>query len=438
MGFESALRPPIEPVRWAEVFETLEADAFAELARLAGDLSSAPIALVTLIDENRHWFTSVVGTPLAVGSWEETFCSHAVRQTAVFVVPDARCDPRFSDNSLVRLPPCIRFYAGAPLLAGGEVVGTLCVMDVKPRTLPLDTVTSLRALARQVVTGLELRRHARELTRFNTALTAEAEERRKTEVRLRDSERALRASEKALQQHDAERREFVANISHDLRTPLTALQGYIDTVLMKRETLDTATQREYLEQASAQARRLGCLVTDLFELAQLDDRYAAIRAERFDLADLLSDVIQSFQLTATGKGIALRATVPRRPTHVVGEVRLIERVLDNLLDNAIRFTPIGGHVTVTCLRAGRRLSVRVEDTGPGLAPSDRDQMFDRFFCGRQPAAGAPPTTGLGLSIARRIVELHGGTMTAGRSDVGGARVSFSLECADGAVVSPAT
>lgn len=268
-------------MRWGDVFESIERDAFEELALLASEVSRAPIALVTLVDDDRHWFISVTGTHLTAGPWEQTFCAHAAKQRAVFVVPDARRDPRFATNPLVQAAPYIRFYAGAPLLADNTVVvGTLCVMDVAPREFPAESAASLRALARQVVTQLELRRQTRQLVRLNEALASEGLERESTEARLRDSEHALRTSQEALQRIDAERRELVANISHDLRTPLTALQGYLDTVLMKTDALDTAGQRQYLQQASTQSRRLARLIADLSELAPLDDRQVQVKRSR--------------------------------------------------------------------------------------------------------------------------------------------------------------
>jgi len=410
--------PSTPAVRWTEVFAAIEPDAFAELAILAGQVSRAPIALVTLLDENRHWFTSVIGAQLTEGPWEQTFCAHAVRQTAIFMVPDATLDHRFSGSPLVRASPHVRFYAGAPLLADGRVLGTLCVMDVKPRQLPADSAANLRALARQVVTQLQLRRQTRELAR-------EVSERQLTEGRLRASEAALQAFTERLERASDDRRELVANISHDLRTPLTALQAYLDTLLLKGHQLDAGARRQYLGQAAAISRRLARLVADLFELAQLDCHRVQLKLEPLELADLTRDVVQSFALGARAKRIALSARDGDRPAMVAGDVRLIERVLENLLDNAIRFTPDQGKISVTCEQSGDNVVVRVVDTGPGIAAADAVHIFDRFYRGRQPVHGSS-TAGLGLSIARRVIELHHGVITATRAAGGGAEFAFSL------------
>jgi len=417
-------------VRWTEIFATIESDAFQELALLAGEVSRSPIAMVTLVDENQRWFTSSTGAQLTAGPWEQTFCSHAVQQVDLFVVRDATLDPRFAQSLLVHAPPYIRFYAGAPLLTGGRVVGTLCVMDTAARDLPSQSATGLRALARQVVTQLELRRQSLELKRLNEALAHEVVERQRTEAHLRDVARALRESQHALQEIDTERRELIANVSHDLRTPLTALQGFLDTVLMKGEALDALTQRQYLEQASAKVRRLARLVSDLFELAELDAGHIAMKPERFELAELAHDVVQAFTLGARAKRVTLRVRAEGRPVTLVGDLRLLERVLENLLHNAIRFTPEGGEVILTCSRSNDRAEVRVTDTGPGIAPADRAHLFNRFYSGRQPSDHVSATTGLGLAIARRVVELHGGTLTAAEPSEGGAEFIASLPASD--------
>lgn len=330
--------------------------------------------------------------------------------------------------------PHIRSYAGAPLVAGEGVLGTLCVMDVQPRKLPRESAASLRALARQVVMQLELRRQTRQLSRLNGVLAAEVLERQRTEERLRESENALRESQEGLQRNDAERRELVANISHDLRTPMTALQTYLDTVLLKGHTLDAGVHRQYLERAATLSRRLARLMSDLFELVQLDGNQVDLKRERFELAELTRDVVQSFALGAKSKRITLSVQAEGRPTIAEGDVRLIERALENLLDNALRFTPEGGTVSVTCERSGDWV-VRVKDTGPGIAAADQERIFDRFYRGRQPVDGASTTTGLGLSIARRIVELHHGEITAAQGIDGGAELIFSFAaCHPGHVV----
>jgi GAF domain-containing protein len=134
---------------------------FDELAKLAAFVCQVPIALVVLLDRNRQWFKAKHGLSVCETPRDQAFCAHAIRQTEIMVVHDARCDPRFSDNPLVTGDPFIRFYAGAPLITPtGDAIGTLCVIDRVPRTLTSDQLLHLRALAHQVSALFEARKAA--------------------------------------------------------------------------------------------------------------------------------------------------------------------------------------------------------------------------------------------------------------------------------------
>src|SRR5262245_10218440 len=147
-----------------EILDTVPEEVFDDLTELAARICEAPIALITLVDENRQWFKSKVGVTINETSRDISFCGHAIEQSDLFIVPDATLDKRFTKNPLVTSDPKIRFYAGAPLITpDGHALGTLCVIDKVPRELRPDQKQALRVLARHVMTQLELRRHSREL-----------------------------------------------------------------------------------------------------------------------------------------------------------------------------------------------------------------------------------------------------------------------------------
>ncbi len=147
-----------------EVLDTVPEEVFDDLTELAARICEAPIALISLVDEKRQWFKSKFGTTLNETSRDRSFCAHAIKQSDLFIVPDATLDPRFAHNSLVTADPKIRFYAGAPLITpDGHALGTLCVIDMVPRELRPEQKQALRILAHHVVSQLELRRRSKEL-----------------------------------------------------------------------------------------------------------------------------------------------------------------------------------------------------------------------------------------------------------------------------------
>jgi signal transduction histidine kinase len=208
---------------------------------------------------------------------------------------------------------------------------------------------------------------------------------------------------RALTRQDQDRRELIANISHDLRTPLASIHGYLETLVRKDAALSPAERQRYLGIALDQSGKVGRLAQSLFELARLE--YGAVRpeCEPFSLVDLVQDVFEKFELAAQSRGIALRARFPEWVPAVLADLGMIERVLTNLLDNALRHVPEGGEVEIALEVQERAVQITVSDTGPGIAPELRAGLF------RQPfeVGGARRGGGLGLRIVHRILELHG-------------------------------
>jgi signal transduction histidine kinase len=217
-----------------------------------------------------------------------------------------------------------------------------------------------------------------------------------------------------LEDQDRLRREMVANVSHDLRTPLTHLQGYLETMMLKEESLEPEERREYLEIALLNAKRLGRLVADLFELAKLDAMSEPLARESFPVGELVQDVAQKYHLPARERGVALDADFEGGSAVISADLGLVERALENVLDNALRFTPEGGRIHLTIKPPGpddRWLNIEVEDTGSGIAASELPLIFNRFHRGDSPENGEERRgAGLGLAIAKRVVELHGGSL----------------------------
>ena len=160
-----------------EILDTVPEEVFDDLTELAARICEAPIALISLIDEDRQWFKAKVGVTVKETSRDISFCAHAIKQQGLFIIPDATQDLRFANNPLVTSDPKIRFYAGAPLITpDGYALGTLCVIDKVPRELRYEQQQALRVLARHVMMQLELRRHAKDLNEAHKAREATREE----------------------------------------------------------------------------------------------------------------------------------------------------------------------------------------------------------------------------------------------------------------------
>lgn len=204
---------------------------------------------------------------------------------------------------------------------------------------------------------------------------------------------------------DRFRQELIANVSHDLRTPLSIMQGYVETLLIKQNRLTEAERESYLTIILDSARRLSGLVSQLFEYAKLEANQIIPEKEPFLLTELTSDILMAYQLNATERGIDLRMDAKGAISPVFADIALTERVLQNLLDNALKFTPNGGRVTVELESINDGVVVRIADTGVGIAPEDQPYIFERY---KQVDAQSIPQKGMGigLAIVKKILELH--------------------------------
>jgi signal transduction histidine kinase len=232
-----------------------------------------------------------------------------------------------------------------------------------------------------------------------------------------------------LSAQDQQRRELVANISHDLRTPLTSMHGYLETLRIKSDSLSEPERRRYIDIALGQSRKVGRLAQELFELARLE--YGVVKPERepFSLAELLQDVFQKFELAAEARQQRLALDVAPDLPVVTADLGMIERVMTNLLDNAIRHTPDGGRIEVRLRREGGSVQVQVGDSGPGIPDGLRESLFKRpsFQTGARDSGG-----GLGLMIVHRILQLHGSDIKLVPQQDAGAVFQFQLGAAPAA------
>jgi signal transduction histidine kinase len=241
----------------------------------------------------------------------------------------------------------------------------------------------------------------------------------------------IAASLEKLKQTDSLRRELIANVSHDLRSPLTSIQGYVETLLMKLDSLGSAQTREYLQVVLSDATKLNEMVHELFELSKYEARQIEPKVERFSLTELIQDVAVKYRARAEQQQVALTAVLPERLYFVQADINMIERVLSNLIENALVHTPSGGQVTVELRKEEGLARVRVIDSGVGIEQRDIPFIFDRFFSGGRGGAGSRRGSGLGLAIAQKIAELHGTRIKVDSEPGRGSVFFFELPLEDG-------
>lgn len=229
---------------------------------------------------------------------------------------------------------------------------------------------------------------------------------------------------KLLQNNDTSRREMVANVSHDLRTPLASLQGYLETLKLKVDQLSNEQRQDYIDIAYKHSKRLRKLIAELFELSTLENQDAPLHYESFSMSELVQDVCQKFRLEAENKGLILSAAILTQPAFVRADIGLIQRVLENLIENAIKYTPEGGKVSVSLLITDQTITTQIADTGLGIAVEDMPHIFDRFY--RVEKHRNLDGTGLGLAIAQRIMLLHNSAIEVQSKANFGTTFSFPL------------
>ncbi|SEC31714.1 sensor histidine kinase [Terriglobus roseus] len=358
-----------------ELLDTLDERGYDDITFLAQYICETPVSLVTLVDTHRQWFKSAIGAgDLRETSRADSFCSHLIGGSSVLVVQDTLEDDRFSDNPLVTGELGIRFYAGAPLITpDGHVIGTVCVIDQKPRSMRTEQVRALEALARQVMARMELRRQMRENT-----LTADA---------MRTAEKLAAVGRMA------------SSLAHEINNPL---QSVTNLLYMVEVTEDKAERRIYLKQAEDALARVSHLVTQSLRFHK-----QSRQAEPVRLAELAESILMLFQ-TRLSHASAQVVMTDRQTAPLVCLADDIRQVLTNLVSNSLDALSGRGkgklYVRVRDgVSAGRKgVFFSVADTGQGIAPDAMARLFQPFNTTKGIRG-----TGLGLWVTKGILQKHG-------------------------------
>lgn len=351
------------------------------LVELAAKFTGVPMATINLFTATQQWQVATYGFEAAVCDREDSMCRYVLAAAQPIVLADASLDNRFRDNPLITGELArVRFYASHPLVTpDGVVLGTLCVFDERPHEVDPETEQTLETLSARVIDVLQLELTSRRLATANERLGA-----------------------------------FAGQVSHDLRNPLSAVRMSLE--LMREEMGDgsDAGLLNLLERAERGIRRMDDMISELLTFARVG---AAIEPADVDLTRVVHDVVEGLAGAATADQIV----VDDLPT-VWGDAVQLQGLLQNLLANAVKFSPPGTPVTVTAVALDRGWRISVADRGPGVPPEDRERVFDPLVR----LDTRVPGSGIGLATCRRIVEAHGGRIGVAENPDSGAVVWFEL------------
>ena len=312
-------------------------------------------------------------------------------------------------SALRQLGPTLA-AVGAVLVVVGTIVAALLIFGpVRPR------LRSLEDAARTVGAG-DLTARAREDGGDEVAALARAFNQMTHDLQ----QRAVQ-----LQAADRTRRLLLADVSHELMTPLTGMRGYLETLSLHAQSLDPDTRERYLAIIRDETQRVEHIVGDLLDLSRLEGGGESFDAQDVPLEDLFGRVLARHGRSAEQRGVEIATSIAPGAEIVTGDPMRLEQALQNLAANALRHTPKGGRVTLNAALENGAIVVTISDTGSGIAPEHLPHVFDRFYKVDPSRAGQTAGSGLGLSIVKAIVERHGGTVTATSRAGGGS--TFTLK-----------
>ena len=369
----------LEVLRAYNVLDTAPEENFDRLTELAARIFGVPIAVVSLVDQDREFFKSCVGVDVRQGDRKIAFCAHAILHDDVFIVEDATLDDRFVDNPQVTHGR-IRFYAGAPIRTRtGETIGSFCIKDVVPRTITSDEEKTLSTLA---------------------AITID-------ELELREAARAVREAQQAAERANAAKSQFLSNMSHEIRTPLTAILGFSELLV------DTSQPDNTREEIANTIRRSGEhlleIIGNVLDVSKIESGKLELEMCPFEIDRAVERCVETLRFAAQEKGIGLHFDMPECSCVHVGDALRFRQIVTNLLSNAVKFTHEGA-VTVTMACTNDRLTVRVQDTGCGISPEAQRAIFKPFTQEDETTTRRFGGTGLGLTISAELARQMGGEL----------------------------
>ncbi len=387
----------INALKQYHILDTLPKKEFDSITELASFICGTPISLISLVDENRQWFKSRYGLQATETPREISFCGYAIENPdEIFIIPDSRKDERFKDNPLVVEDPNVIFYAGVPLVSpDGYALGTLCVIDNKPKTLSQKQISALKALADQVISLFELHRKEIELQKANAVLE------------LKNDELA----------------KFAQIAAHDIRSPLSRISFTTEMLISDYEKNLGEDAIDLLQIINRSARQLNDMVVGILEHSKSTNTLSD-SIEDVDLCELIHEVIamldyeDKFNINYSKvKNVQLRTNKTA-----------LKQIFLNLIVNSIKYNDKPEiRINLDFYSTETHYTFFVKDNGPGINEEGEKSVFNLFQTGKQLDRFGAKGTGIGLSIVQKLVNGMGGNIQFISEKEEGTTFIFTLE-----------
>ncbi len=367
-----------------QILDSSPEKEFDDIVNLASQICDTSISLITLLDFDRQWFKAKVGLEIEETKRNIAFCSHAIQQPEIMIVPDATQDERFVSNPLVTENPNIRFYAGVPLTTPqGNILGTLCVIDSEPKQLTEQQKFALETLAKQVVNQLELRKNAKKMERIMADLNDKNGK---------------------LEQLNQANNKLLSIIAHDLRTPFSNLSHLIE--ILETGSLSMDEIKYFSGKIKTSLNTSQNLLDNLLQWAFTQFEGEKISFTNFSIIEAIELVLKQNLEFALSKNNQMVSKV-KQPVFIDADLNMVKFIIRNLVVNANKFTQ-SGTITIQANETVDSVEICVTDTGIGIPKQRLPHLFDWNKRRSTPGTSNEAGTGLGLQVCKELVELHHG------------------------------
>jgi signal transduction histidine kinase len=377
------------------ILDSIREPEYDEITALAAKITGSPMALLGLLDENRQWFKATYGLDMTETLRKYSFCGHTINSTEdILIVQDARIDPRFCDNPFVKDKPYMVFYAGLPLLDDHKLpLGTLCVIDTKPKQLKDSEIDSLRFLAKQIMVLFKKRK-----------------------IQL-----GLNVTLHKLKERNNDLEHFALDIAHDIKTPLNNISSICDYLIKNYQTSIDEEGQTLLSLIQSSSTKLKSLIEDTLEYyrdgSKIQEEISPIELESF-----FDEILKLFN-DKTGLKLKIKTSLKI----ITFNKSVLQHIMTNLFCNAVRYNDKKiTQLEVGVFQSPQFLEFYVQDNGPGIPVDLHKKIFDLFTVGQIIDNKGEKGKGIGLATVKKLVENLGGTIWVENVAEGGSRFTFKV------------